>query len=113
DRDSAGSTWPTSSIPLACEGDKRSGERDGVAEGEKEREAEREKGEVDKEEDEEQRERGRLSRGFHTRSAVELRNWAAWHGERGFRDGSRYLDMEMGCPGANVKLESINFTWQV
>lgn len=27
--------------------------------------------------------------------------------------GSRYLDMEMGCPGANAKLESINFTPQV
>ncbi|KAL2747931.1 hypothetical protein V1477_003826 [Vespula maculifrons] len=30
-----------------------------------------------------------------------------------FRCGSRYLDMEMGCPGANAKLESINFTVQV
>lgn len=27
--------------------------------------------------------------------------------------GSRYLDMEMGCFGANAKLESINFTPQV
>ncbi|KYN33620.1 hypothetical protein ALC56_12332 [Trachymyrmex septentrionalis] len=26
------------------------------------------------------------------------------------RDGSRYLDMEMGCPSINAKLESINFT---
>lgn len=48
-----------------------------------------------------------------TRRAEELRIKRFRNGERRDRDGSRYLDMEMGCPGANAKLESINFTPQV
>lgn len=35
-----------------------------------------------------------------------------WEGRLGGY-GSRYLDMEMGWPGANAKLESINFTLQI